>query len=234
MFSGVADTSGEEHLTSPSRPIRLTHLIIPSIARPRPTAASGLLTPDTTDISDLSGLSSSDASSSDRASDTDGSETETETERGTEVDPDETYRVDHDHGHADDISEDGSVGYSLVPGSDGRGPGLASRLDQLHLHRVDSASSSAYASSEAESENSSASVGAMGDSMTLFPPIPPAGSGRAVWLEGDDEGSEAGYGASASRMGASNGVRRAEAPVARREVLGWADKPTFFEYLYGA
>lgn len=153
--------------------------------------------------------------------------TETETERGTEVDPDETFRVEE--------------GYSLDPDVGTRGR-LTNGVRDMHiddsinhvdlehlnlnLERTESAGSSMYASSEADSDYSS--IGGMGDSMT-FPPIPRNGGAR--WIERDDI-SETGSLAGVATLGTGETRRKGVGQV--RRDTGWADKPTFFEYLYGA
>ena len=64
---------GEDRLTSDDQTVRLTHIIVPSLAQPRKPHT--LITPETTDISDLSDLSA--------PSDTDSyAESDAETEMG--------------------------------------------------------------------------------------------------------------------------------------------------------
>jgi hypothetical protein len=138
-----------------------------------------LITPETTDISDLSAPSDMDTSAD---NDT---ESETETEMG---DP------------------EGDVTFS---------PELIQEVANLHLERTSSNTSSMYASSEGGSD-----IG-MADSMML--PVPPNGGWRIVSYSDAESDAE-------------DKPRRNIAPTpgfGRMATKGWADKPTFFEYLYG-
>jgi hypothetical protein len=201
----VDEMIGEDQPTESGEKIRLTHIIVPSLVRPKaPPATHALLTPET---SDLSAPSSSDRNTSGTESDH-----ETESDAGTEM--------------GDEI------GYSLepepTPASQTQGspptPSFEDAMAELYLHsrteplsRAISASSSLYASSEAESDGSG-----MADSLML--PIPPASNGGWTMLN----------------AAGSDGGRRAEPKPLSRVALGsvrrrgWEVRPTFLEYLYGA
>lgn len=211
-----ATSPGDDHVTETGESVRLTHIIQPSLVRPRipPTA-----TPATPETSDMSGLSSSDRGSSTETSATETeTESETETERGSEADEEDVF------------------GYSLEPESGSATPSFEDAMAALDLQRAGEAagaplertvsnSSSAYASSEGGSDYSM-----MGGSMTLPPPPAPTGTAPNGWVPldlapGRDDAVSRGPRASPRTSG---GAARA------RGLSGWEEKPTFFEYLYGA
>ncbi|RSH91453.1 hypothetical protein EHS25_009752 [Saitozyma podzolica] len=206
----------DDHLAETGEAVRLTHIIQPSLVRPRVPSTA---TPATPETSDMSGLSSSDRGSSTEASATETeTETEAETERGSEIDE-------------EDVS-----GYSLVPESGSATPSFEDAMAALDLQRAGagagaplertvSNSSSAYASSEGGSDYSM-----MGGSMTLPPPPGSTGAAPNGWVPLDlapglDDTVSRGPRASPRTSG---GAARA------RGGGGWEEKPTFFEYLYGA
>lgn len=211
-----ATAPGDDHLAETGEAVRLTHIIQPSLVRPRVPSTA---TPATPETSDMSGLSSSDRGSSTEASATETeTETEAETERGSEIDE-------------EDVS-----GYSLVPESGSATPSFEDAMAALDLQRAGagagaplertvSNSSSAYASSEGGSDYSM-----MGGSMTLPPPPGSTGAAPNGWVPLDlapglDDTVSRGPRASPRTSG---GAARA------RGGGGWEEKPTFFEYLYGA
>ncbi len=157
---------GEDHRTESGGVVRLTHIIVPSLVRPKPPpTTNALLTPETSDLSA--------PSSSDRETTRSESGNETESGAGTEMGEE--------------------IGYSLEPErppSAAPTPSFEDAMAELDLRsrteplsRAISASSSMYASSEGESDGSG-----MIDSLTL--PLPPSGNGG--WTAVSDTGSEAG------------------------------------------
>ncbi|WVQ84546.1 hypothetical protein IAT38_006700 [Cryptococcus sp. DSM 104549] len=232
----------EEHKTVAGDSIRLTHIILPNIAKPKPLSAGyPLQTPET---SELSGQSSSEASHLSAPS-----ASESESDRGTVDDSDSdagTERGVGSDGDTDDLVE----GYTLVEASPGPDATLTSTplpelsdlalsdtsLSDTPLHRTHSATSSQYASSEGGVAGSD--FGGLGDSGVL-PPLrwtgaPAAGNGGGTtggWIDFSD-GSEFGDTSSvASGLAGGSGVRPM---LARFTARGWEEKPTFFDYLYGA
>ena len=220
---------GEDHLTVDARPIRLTHIIVPHIVRPPPLPASHMLpTPVNSDLSaaSASDTNKSQSSYSDAASDFTSEISETETEIGYSLEPEPDPIASTPHEPLPDgapvvLAEDSHTDPDHHFGPTG--------LDTLDLERTVSNGSSAFGSSEADSD-----WGSMGDSLTLPPPnhTPP------TWTSVTSDG------------GASDDdfVRikdMAEARSGRDELfrmqslkLGgsqrtWDDRPTFFEYLYG-
>ncbi|WVQ66665.1 uncharacterized protein L199_004852 [Kwoniella botswanensis] len=213
----------ESHQTISSETIRLTHIILPTIIKPRiiSSSSNNLLTPETSELSSQSGPESI------------GSFTASETDSGSDT---ATERGD------DDRDDDGSEnGYSL----EGEGnttitslPETLSNLrltqESISLQRSISNTSSAYASSEGG--NSDYSL--LGDSLTL-PPKPPAGGG-----EGEAMGEIDGWSDFGSDMGIGElpkvntninvMIRNRDVSSSTSIRKGWEDKPTFFEYLYGA
>lgn len=227
----------------------MTHIIRPAIINPRPVPNGTLVTPDN---SDLSAPSSSDLSGSGTEAETD-SESDTATEMGDSIhDP-----ASNDHELNADHHEIEMDGYVTVPPHRQvdstlgmRSPTLESAMDELRvselslsrshaLQRTISNSSSQYASSEGASEGGS-DFG-MADSLTL-PALPGNGGnsgaggtgGTALgrgWVSTFDNGP---IDLGAPPIPASgSGSRRVQlAGLAGRK--GWQEKPTFFEYLYGA
>jgi len=199
-------------LTADDQPVRLTHIILPSLAQAKaPPVGHSLITPDVTDISDLSAPSSSDR-------DTDSStDAETDSDAGTEV----GYSLDtEDEAGLGDTSIATVTAHEIVNVTE-----EVANLDINPLERIPSNTSSMYASSEGGSEFG------LGDS-TLLPP-PPANGGWTAISYSDAE----------SDFGDVNDVpfpRRLGELEANPVILGrvgprgWQEKPTFFEYLYGA
>ncbi|WRT70055.1 uncharacterized protein IL334_007049 [Kwoniella shivajii] len=233
----------EQHTTISNESIRLTHIVLPSMTKPRPAnMQNALLTPETSELSSQSGPDSIGLSTSE--------ESDTATERGDDEDL---------------ASESGSVeGYTLEEGettitdinmTQGSIPtDEMSRLDvndvgevSFGLERTLSNTSSRYASSEGEGSNSDYSV--LGDSFVL-PPRPTTqstGSGGGIIPAGDwsDIGSDLGdlpmpmpHGGISSGIGGISrsfeGNGNGFAFGAGKERKNWQEKPTFFEYLYGA
>ena len=175
----------------------------------------------TPENSDLSAPSSSDLSS---ANNTD-NETSTPAHSDTEGDSDGT--------EMGESIDDEPVGYSLDAGPDGfedlniRSPTLESAMGELQvtslslgLGRTYSNSSSQYA----ESEGTAGSEYGMADSLGSLPPPPPGGwAGLGTFEEKPLNVGAGGAGLPARRAGLATGQRAT-----------WEDKPSFFEYLYGA
>ncbi|GFZ51015.1 hypothetical protein JCM24511_08773 [Saitozyma sp. JCM 24511] len=208
----------DDHVAETGESVRLTHIIQPSLVRPRipPTA-----TPATPETSDMSGLSSSDRGSSTEASATETeteSETETEMERGSEVDEEDVsgYSLEPESGSATPSFEDAMAALDLQRAGAGAG---------APLERTVSNSSSAYASSEGGSDYSM-----MGGSMTLPPPPALTGTAPNGWVPID---LAPGRDDTASR-GPRVSPRTSAGAARARGGSGWDEKPTFFEYLYGA
>lgn len=176
----------------------------------------------TPDNSDLSAPSSSDRSSSASSA---GSSTETE----TETDSDAATEV----GLTDDEAEAEVEGYSVIPPSStttAPADPLPRAMNNLSLNRTFSNSSSQYAESEGGSEYG------MADSLTL-PAAAPGGGGSADWLRGFEEDPidlGAPPGAAAFSPSRARQIQRLSVPAGAAMRKGWQDKPTFFEYLYGA
>ncbi|KAK1922201.1 hypothetical protein DB88DRAFT_542193 [Papiliotrema laurentii] len=138
----------EDHHTTSGQSVRVTHIILPTLAQPRvPLQSHSLLTPVTTDLSASSG--------SELYSSTDvGTDSETDSDAGTEV----GYSLEFDHEGDTSIA---TVTPELIQG--------VSQLELNDLHRVSSNTSSMYASSEGGSDFG------MADSVTL--PLPPSNAG---------------------------------------------------------
>ncbi|WWD19808.1 hypothetical protein CI109_104272 [Kwoniella shandongensis] len=223
----------DSHVTTSGQNVRLTHIILPNVAKPKPLSQKhDLFTPET---SEVSGQSGSEIPTSDSELDVRGrgfhSETDSEaaTQRGAD---------------SESESEFGEEGYTLVQDPNVAITPLPEMIGDLALSDVDSDvgmglrrtisnTSSRYASSEGGSEYSS-----MGDSLTL-PPVssrPPGAAGAAVggWIE-----FESGLGEvprpvipiSVASIRARTGVPSLSMGAGQRD---WEDKPTFFEFLYGA
>ena len=176
--------------------VRLTHLIIPSIALPKvPPATNSLLTPET---SDLSGQSSSDR---DVYTDTSG-ESDTESDAGTAMGEEIGYSLDPEPEAVSTTSRDLQ--------------GIPPFVDTALLQRIPSNTSSTYASSEGDSD-----FDGLGDSLTLRPTVDTGG-----WTVVEDTGSESGSLAEVKKPRQLAGTQ-----VTRK---GRMDRPSFFEYLYGA
>jgi len=190
----------------------LTHIIRPAIVKPHPAPSGPLFTPEN---SDLSAPSSSDYSSANN--------TDAETSTPAHSDAD-----DSDGTEIGESIDDEPAGYSLDPGPDGfedlslRSPTLETAMGELQvtslplgLARTYSNSSSQYA----ESEGTAGSEFGMADSLGSLPPPPPGGW---TFVEGPVK-SGISTGPNARRPGMATGQRAT-----------WEDKPSFFEYLYGA
>jgi hypothetical protein len=196
----------------------LTHIIRPAIVKPRPTPTGIMFTPEN---SDLSAPSSSDLSSANN--------TDVETSTPAHSDAEDSDGTEM----GESIPDDEPAGYSLDAGPDGfedlslRSPTLESAMGELQvtslslgLGRVYSNSSSQYA----ESEGEAGSEYGMADSMGSLPPPPPGGwAGLGTFEDRPLVAGSAGIGTSPRRFGVGTGQRAT-----------WEDKPTFFEYLYGA
>ncbi|ODN73404.1 hypothetical protein L202_07930 [Cryptococcus amylolentus CBS 6039] len=194
--------------------LRITHIAVPSVIRPnrQPVKGHTLATPDT---SEVSGQSSSDHNSS-SSSGTESSDDDTATERG---DDDDEY------------NPEGDITATPIPEMEDLS--LANNASENGLTRTLSATSSQYASSEADSD-----IGTLGDSLMLSRPASGQesdGSLAGGWVDLDSD-SEFG---DLPAIPSFKGVR--EAPSFRRSGVSpqtvpkdWADKPSFFEYLYGA
>lgn len=214
--------TGEDHVTTSGQKVRLTHIIRPAVVNPRPLPTGSLVTPDN---SDLSAPSSSDLSSSS------GTETETDSDTATEI----------GESIPDSDLDDETQGYT-VPSPQARqsesagedvglrSPTLESAMNELQvselaLRRTFSNSSSQYAESEGGSDFG------MADSLTL-PPAPSAQAGRG-WVSTFDSGP-IDLGAPPAPAGNAGPRRTPAVGPAAAGRLSWQDKPTFFEYLYGA
>lgn len=202
---------GEDHRT-PNGVIRITNIIIPTIALPKALPKSyALHTPET---SDLSAPSSSDIDSA----------------------PTSDFTVSDD----DSVSDAGTeMGYSLYEGDTTAGANidpdqLADRTERLEigsieaLRRVPSNSSSTYASA---SEDGGSDYGGMMDSLTLPTSGPLNGGWTTTRLDPDHTDTESEYEAVINPTVAAREFR--ESHLGRMGGRGWEEKPTFFEYLYG-
>ena len=191
-------TTGENHTTSSGQAVRLTHIILPSLAKPKPPPSShALLTPET---SDLSAPSSSDR-------DTDGdTESDAGTEMGCSLEPQVQPQPPANVAHG------GSVTATLDDAK--------ANLDLHPLHRTTSNTSSMYASSEGGSD-----FGMMGESLTI--PPPPRHGGWTAVVDTDSEASD-------DHPPSLDFGRAHLASMAKLSAQGWEERPTFFEYLYGA
>lgn len=191
----------------------MTHIIRPAIVKPRPAPPGPMFTPEN---SDLSAPSSSDLSSANN----------TDNEIST---PAQSDSEDSDGTEMGESIGDEPVEYSLDAGPDGfedlsiRSPTIESAMSELQvtslslgLARTYSNSSSQYA----ESEGTTGSEYGMADSLGSLPPPPPGGWG--TFAEGP------------VNVGTPNGVSPRRMGVATGQRATWQDKPSFFEYLYGA
>lgn len=218
-------------MTADDQPVRLTHIIMPSLAQPKiPPTGHSLITPDVSDLSDLSAPSSSDRDTSDSSTDAD-TDADTDTDSaGTEVGYSlEAERAD-DGIESESESDIGDTSFATVtPDMEGVTEGVSHLdLNTLNtLERVPSITSSMYASSEGGSDYD------LGDSMTL-PPRPANGGWTTVSYS--DAESDMGDEVPLPRRlgGGPSPVMGNPVVLGRVGAKGWQDKPTFFEYLYGA
>lgn len=225
----------EEAAVTGGGAVRLTHIVRPALTRPQPAGPHTLLTPETSDASDLSSESehsdvhSAGLSDSDHGFSTDGDETETETERGSvfgdiDASPHRGYSLDSESDLEEDRDEARRRDRTVTPG-------LSQPFEELHLpsdssdsgvmlHRTVSNSSSAYASSEGGASDYSA----LGESMVF--PIPTSASSTIgeSWVAVRP----------AARAGASPLKFDGAMPRGFIGRKGWEDKPSFLEYLYGS
>ena len=197
----------------------MPHLIRPTV----PPSTDLLPTPETSDISD--------PSHSEGATDhsTDGSDAETEI--GYSLDPDVSQST-----VKPDLPWDTASSSSAEPNGI-QTPGLEDALAELDLrahpgHELErswSHGSSAFGSSEAGSSDWEG----MADSLEL-PPRPSDTRINGNHREVDDSASEASV--SSSVPPETLGFAKAGLPAQSRlraTQRGWADRPTFFDYLYG-
>jgi hypothetical protein len=172
--------------------LRMTHIILPSLAQPKaPHAAFALATPET---SDLSAPSSSDRDST------------TETEIGTDTDSDAGTEMGYS------LEPEGDISIATVT------PELLQSVAELDLKRVDSNGSSAYASSEGGSDFD------MADSLVI--PPPPANGWTAVTYSDAESDFDS--------ISLPERTLPQLSALGRMGPRGWRDRPSFFEYLYGA
>lgn len=188
---------GEDHSSADGQTIRMTHVILPSMAQPKlPQSSFGLATPET---SDLSAPSSSDRDTS----------TEGETEIGTDTDSDAGTEMGY--------SLDGEGDISIVTVTPELIEGVA-EIQLNELERVASNSSSMYASSEGGSDFG------MADSLIL--PPPPAGGWTTVSYSDAEVESD--------KISLPSRKVGSVSALGRMGPRGWEQRPSFFEYLYGA
>lgn len=192
-----ADDIGEDHTTTDGQTIRMTHIILPSMAQPKiPHSSFALATPET---SDLSAPSSSDRDTS----------TEGETEIGTDTDSDAGTEMGYSDNGEGDISI-ATVTPDLIEG--------VAQIDLNELQRVASNSSSMYASSEGGSDYG------MADSLVI-PPPPPGGWTTVTYSDAESDFDKISLpGRNVASINA----------LGRMGPRGWEERPSFFEYLYGA
>jgi hypothetical protein len=188
----------------------LTHIILPTLAQAKvPPVGHSLITPDVTDISDLSAPSSSDR---DGDSSTD---VETDSDAGTEM----GYSL-----NAEDGLGDTSIA-TVTPHDIVNVTEEVAHLDINPLERIPSNTSSMYASSEGGSEFG------LGDS-TLLPPPPANGGWTAIsYSDAESDFGDVNDVPFPRRLG---GLEANPVVLGRVGPRGWHEKPTFFEYLYGA
>lgn len=212
-----ADKSiGQDLPTTSGQILRVTHVVVPSIAQPNrhPIAGHSLATPETSEISGQSSSESSYHSLSEGESSELSEFTESGSDTATEM------------GDAEIVSYsvEGDTTITLIPEM----VDLSLSENENELTRTYSVTSSRYASSEGGSD-----FGTLGDSLTI-----PRVSGHESedsmaggWVDMDDEsdfGDIPGF--SRVRIDATYGRIN---PGVRVSARGWESKPTFFEYLYG-
>ncbi|ORY31615.1 hypothetical protein BCR39DRAFT_525918 [Naematelia encephala] len=195
----------DDHITTDSHKVRLTHMVVPSLSsRLNPVPSHALLTPET---SDLSGQSSSETPIHTESEYSD--DDETETEQGSVV----GYSLESESEIEPQRRAESESSPTPIPE-------LIHRLDEIHLiplERTISNGSSMYAS---ESDPEGSEYGAMGDSLTL-----------PSRTENDGGWTSVVY--SEQRLPPPRTVMR-EQHLRVQNVKRGTDKPSFFEYLYGA
>lgn len=229
LENGCADkkTVGQDVPTASGQILRVTHVVVPSIAQPNrhPIPGHSLATPET---SEVSGQSSSESS---YHSLSEGESSGLSAFVPSDGDSDNDNDVD-----SDTVTEMGDaevVGYSIEEGDTTVRPipdmsDLSLSENENELTRTFSAASSRYASSEGGSD-----VGTLGDSLTI-PRISGHESEDSMaggWVDVDDE-SDFGDIPGFSRVKIDGMYNRIN-PGVRVWARGWESKPTFFEYLYG-
>lgn len=169
----------------------------------------------TPENSDLSAPSSSDLSSANN----------TDAETST---PAHSDAEDSDGTEMGESIDDEPVGYSLDSGPDGfedlslRSPNLETAMGELQVSSLSLGLARTYSNSSsqyAESEGTAGSEFGMADSLGSLPPPPPGGW---AFAEGP------------VNLGIPSGVGALMTGVATGQRATWEDKPSFFEYLYGA
>ena len=200
----------DDHVTVDDQHIRLTHMIVPSLAMSKaPPSTHAPFTPETSDLSATSA-----------------SETEQDTSTASERDSDAESHSDAET-EMGDTHELGDVSSATIvppPQAD-----LVEDLGHLGLHplqRIPSNTSSAYASSEADSEYD------LVDSVTLSIPSAPgsvAGNGGWTTVAYSDAGSDF----ADDNVALPSRTVLPMANLVRMGAKGWEERPTFFEYLYG-
>lgn len=208
---------GQDLPTASGQILRVTHVVVPSIAQPNrhPIPGHSLATPETSDISGQSSSENSYHSLSEGESSGLSEFTESDSDTATEMGDAEV------------------VGYSIEEGDTTVMPipemsDLSLSENENELTRTFSATSSRYASSEGGSD-----FGTLGDSLTI-PRISGHESEDSMaggWVDMDDE-SDFGDIPGFSRVKMDAMYNRIN-PGVRVSARGWENKPTFFEYLYG-
>lgn len=225
MENGCADKKavGQDVPTASGQILRVTHVVVPSIAHPNrhPIPGHSLATPET---SEVSGQSSSE-SSYHSLSEGESSGLSEFARSGSDS--------DNDSDTATEMGDAEVVGYSIEEGDRTVMPiphmsDLSLSENENELTRTFSATSSRYASSEGGSD-----FGTLGDSLTI-PRISGHESEDSMaggWVDMDDE-SDFGDIPGFSRV-KMDGMYNRINPGVRVSARGWESKPTFFEYLYG-
>lgn len=225
MGNGCADKKavGQDLPTASGQILRVTHVVVPSIAQPNrhPIPGHSLATPET---SEVSGQSSSETSYH--------SFSEGESSGLSEFTRSESDS-DNDSDTATEMGDAEVVGYSIEEGDTTVMPipeisDLSLSENENELTRTFSVTSSRYASSEGGSD-----FGTLGDSLTI-PRISDHESEDSMaggWVDMDDE-SDFGDIPGFSRVKMDAMYNRIN-PRVRVSARGWESKPTFFEYLYG-
>ncbi|KAK8853381.1 hypothetical protein IAR55_004085 [Kwoniella newhampshirensis] len=227
----------DTHVTVSGQSVRLTNIILPNIAKPKAQQQSyTLFTPET---SEVSGQSSSELPTSGSESDRGGFHSETDSEAATQRGGDSESESDLEEGYTlvdDSISDiEGAANITITSLPDMSDLALSDSDMDLGLRRTDSNTSSRYASSEGGSEFSG-----LGDSLTL-PAMPRTVNATSTtgggWIEFDVGPVGLGDIPNPTVPISVAGIRaKANLPMPVAQTAGreWEDKPTFFEYLYGA